>query len=77
VESETSELSALACLSANVGRNALLVQAATGNTSLKLDGVLWIKASGKWLAHATKEEIFLPVSLTETLRLIEQGIDPS
>jgi rhamnose utilization protein RhaD (predicted bifunctional aldolase and dehydrogenase) len=77
VESETSELSALACLSANVGRNALLVQAATGNTSLKLDRVLWIKASGKWLAHAAKEEIFLPVSLSETRRLIEQGIEPS
>jgi rhamnose utilization protein RhaD (predicted bifunctional aldolase and dehydrogenase) len=77
VESEISELSSLARLSAKVGRNALLVQAATGNTSLKLDGVLWIKASGKWLAHATKEEIFLPVSLSETRRLIEQGVDPS
>jgi rhamnose utilization protein RhaD (predicted bifunctional aldolase and dehydrogenase) len=77
VESETSELTALARLSANLGRNALLVQAATGNTSIKVDGVLWIKASGKWLAHAAKEEIFLPVSLSETHRLIEQGIDPS
>ena len=74
---ETSELNSLVELSARVGSNPLLVQAATGNTSVKLDGVLWIKASGKWLAHASKEDIFLPLNLAETRRLVEQGIDPS
>ena len=74
---ESSELASLAHISATVGNNPLLVQAATGNTSIKLDGVLWIKASGKWLAHATRDEIFLPVSLAETRRLIGQGVDPS
>ena len=32
---------------------------------MKLYGVLWIKASGKWLAHAGREEILVPVDLDE------------
>lgn len=55
----------------------MLVQAATGNTSVKLDGVLWIKASGKWLAHAGQDEILVPVSLAETLRRVETNTDPA
>jgi rhamnose utilization protein RhaD (predicted bifunctional aldolase and dehydrogenase) len=55
----------------------MLVQAATGNTSVKLDGVLWIKASGKWLAHAGKDEILVPVSLAETRRRVETNTDPA
>jgi rhamnose utilization protein RhaD (predicted bifunctional aldolase and dehydrogenase) len=38
------------------------VQASSGNTSIKLDGTLWIKASGKWLAHAN-EETLVPIDL--------------
>ena len=71
---ETSELNSLVQVSARVGGNPLLVQAATGNTSIKLDGVLWIKASGKWLAHALKEEIFLPLNLAETRRLLPPSL---
>lgn len=64
-------------VSARLGSNPRLVQAATGNTSLKRDGVLWIKASGRWLADADRDEIFLPLSLAGTLRRIEAGVDPS
>ncbi|HVW85818.1 MAG TPA: class II aldolase/adducin family protein [Bryobacteraceae bacterium] len=64
-------------VSARVGSDPLLVQAATGNTSIKLDGVLWIKASGKWLAHANTEDILIPVNLAETRRRIEQNADPA
>ncbi len=46
------EISALLELSARIGADPMLTQASTGNTSIKLDGVLWIKASGKWLARA-------------------------
>ena len=42
-----------------------MVQAGSGNTSVKVNGVLWIKASGKWLAHAGREEILVPVKLWE------------
>jgi rhamnose utilization protein RhaD (predicted bifunctional aldolase and dehydrogenase) len=52
-------------LSARVGSDPLLVQASNGNTSIKLDGILWIKASGKWLAHATQEEMLVPLELAE------------
>jgi rhamnose utilization protein RhaD (predicted bifunctional aldolase and dehydrogenase) len=55
------ELSALSELSARLGRQPELVQASTGNTSIKIGDTLWIKASGKWLCHAAEEEIFVPV----------------
>src|SRR5712664_3179095 len=59
------ELVSLRDLSARVGSDPLLVQASNGNTSIKLDGILWIKASGKWLAHATQEEMLVPLELAE------------
>jgi rhamnose utilization protein RhaD (predicted bifunctional aldolase and dehydrogenase) len=64
-------------LSARIGGEPLLVQAGTGNTSIKIDGVLWIKASGKWLAHAATEDILLPVNLAETRRRVDQNLDPA
>ncbi|MES1261137.1 MAG: class II aldolase/adducin family protein [Acidobacteriota bacterium] len=75
--SAPTEIDSLLEVSARIGSEPLLVQAGTGNTSLKLDGVLWIKASGTWLAHAVREEIFIPVNLAETRRRIEQGVDPA
>src|SRR6478609_1103987 len=67
----SSELHALRRLSAAIGADAALTQAAGGNTSIKLDGVMWIKASGTWLAHAGNRDIFVPVKLD----LLRQGID--
>jgi len=72
-----SELESLRSISARIGRDPLLVQAATGNTSIKVDGVLWIKASGTWLANAATDEIMIPVNLAETRRKIERDIDPA
>jgi rhamnose utilization protein RhaD (predicted bifunctional aldolase and dehydrogenase) len=71
-----SEIDALLGVSARIGCQPLLVQAATGNTSIKLDGILWIKASGKWLAQAQQEEILMPVNLSETRRSIEENANP-
>lgn len=56
------EFSALKTLSARIGADPLLVQAAGGNTSLKHDGVMWIKASGTWLRDATARDIFVPIN---------------
>lgn len=75
--SAASEIDSLLELSARLGSEPMLVQAATGNTSFKLDGVLWIKASGKWLSDATQNEIFVPVNLSETRRRIAQKTDPA
>jgi rhamnose utilization protein RhaD (predicted bifunctional aldolase and dehydrogenase) len=55
------ELDQLRELSARVGADPLLVQAAGGNTSLKDDGIMWIKASGTWLKDAATRDIFVPL----------------
>jgi rhamnose utilization protein RhaD (predicted bifunctional aldolase and dehydrogenase) len=50
-------------MSADIGNDIMLVQGAGGNISLKVNGVLWIKASGKWLSDALSEDIFVPLAL--------------
>ena len=57
----TAEFKALRHLSAKVGSDPLLVQAAGGNTSIKDEGVMWIKASGTWLRDAEAKDIFVPL----------------
>jgi rhamnose utilization protein RhaD (predicted bifunctional aldolase and dehydrogenase) len=69
------ELACLRDLSARIGSDPLLVQASNGNTSLKFDGILWIKASGKWLARANQDDVFVPVELAEAGKAIEHGRD--
>ena len=51
----------LSQLSARIGADPLLVQAAGGNTSIKQDGVMWIKASGTRLKEASSKNIFVPL----------------
>jgi len=56
-------LSGLAAMSARIGADPLLIQGAGGNSSLKQDGRLWVKASGQWLAEADEKPIFVPLSM--------------
>lgn len=70
-----AEIAALLDFSARVGRDQLLVQASSGNTSIKLDGVLWIKASGKWLANADREDIVVPVDLSIAREALRAGTE--
>jgi rhamnose utilization protein RhaD (predicted bifunctional aldolase and dehydrogenase) len=70
------EMAALKALSARVGADPLLVQAAGGNTSLKQDGVMWIKASGTWLQHALMRDIFVAVAIDPLLSALERD-DPA
>ena len=60
---DNSELTALRKLSAALGADPLRTQGAGGNTSIKRDGVMWIKASGTWLADALAQDIMTPVRL--------------
>jgi len=69
---KSSELDALRELSAEIGRNPLLTQASAGNASIKIAGRLWIKASGKWLANALQEDIFVPLDLSEVRTRMRQ-----
>ena len=74
---ERAEITALRELSARVGSNPLLTQASTGNSSIKLDGVLWIKATGTWMADATREDILIPLNLAEVRECVKQKVDPA
>ena len=67
---DNTEFTALLEFSTRLGRNPLLVQASNGNTSIKLDGILWIKASGTWLEHALQEKNFVPVDLARAREAI-------
>jgi rhamnose utilization protein RhaD (predicted bifunctional aldolase and dehydrogenase) len=58
----SAELEQLRSLSARIGSDPLLVQAAGGNTSIKNDDVMWIKASGTWLKDALTKDIFVPLN---------------
>ncbi len=64
-------------LSARIGSDPLLTQASTGNSSIKLDDVLWIKASGKWMADAKREDILIPLDLAQVKERMKQKIDPA
>ena len=69
------DLRELAEVSARIGGNPLLVQGAGGNSSIKNDDELWVKASGTWLAEACERDIFVPLSRSRVDRdLREQGL---
>ena len=51
------------CYCEEIGLDEKLVQGAGGNVSWKDQDILWIKASGEWLAEAKKKDIFLPIDL--------------
>jgi rhamnose utilization protein RhaD (predicted bifunctional aldolase and dehydrogenase) len=70
------EWDALLALSERIGRNPSLVQGPGGNTSLKRDGVMWIKASGTWLSQARDRPIMVPVALDRLLRAFAER-DPA
>lgn len=70
---DAAEYGRLRALSARVGADPLLVQAAGGNTSIKIGGNLWIKASGTWLQHAVERDIFVPVAMAPLIAAVEAG----
>lgn len=68
---ESSELDSLLQLSMQVGSDPSLVQGAGGNTSIKMDDTLWIKASGTWLMNALGQNIMVPVALDPLLQALQ------
>ena len=72
------QLARLRQLTARIGADPLLTQASTGNSSIKLGGVLWIKASGKWMVDAMRDDIFLPLDSDRCHgECLRRGLDPS
>jgi rhamnose utilization protein RhaD (predicted bifunctional aldolase and dehydrogenase) len=71
--SKSSEFQQFCKLSAEIGRNPLLVQGAGGNTSIKEDGLLWVKASGTWLSEATEKKTMVAVDLAKLQQAMAQN----
>ncbi len=71
------ELNRLREFTARIGSDPLLTQASTGNTSIKRDGSLWIKASGRWMAGALREDAFVRLNLAEVMAAVRQNVDPA
>lgn len=60
-------------ISYEIGNNIDLIQGAGGNSSLKENGILWVKASGCWLSDAIDNDIFVPIDNKKTVKSIESG----
>ena len=54
-------LEELELISTKIGANRLLIQGPGGNSSIKIGKEMFIKASGKWLVDAKKQNIFVKV----------------
>ena|SRR5438128_3945502 len=72
-----AELTPLRELCARIGGDPLLTQASTGNSSIKLEGALWMKASGEWMANAIREDILIPLDLAEVKERVKHKVDPA
>tara|TARA_Y100001934_G_scaffold283836_1_gene407737 strand:+ start:4337 stop:5326 length:990 start_codon:yes stop_codon:yes gene_type:complete len=64
-------------LSQEIGARPLLVQGPGGNTSVKIDGQLWIKASGTELAEALDKNIFVAVDPAKAMQELDGAGDGS
>ncbi|MBL4646728.1 MAG: class II aldolase [Rhizobiales bacterium] len=71
LEPPAQPFAALRKMSAQIGRDPMLVQAAGGNTSVKHGDVMWIKASGTLLADAVAKDIFVPVDLPDMQKALQ------
>ncbi len=60
-------------LSRRIGRDILKTQGAGGNTSIKQDGVMWVKASGTWLSDAGSKDIMVPVEVAPLVEALRAG----
>ena len=75
VEHDTLLRSDVERYAAAIGQDLTLVQGAGGNLSWKDGNILWIKASGTWLADALKQDIFVPVDLERARALGADGAE--
>ncbi len=68
---DTEEFIKFLEFSKEVGLDSSMVQAAGGNTSIKLGDTMWVKASGKWLMNACSEEIMVPVKTSKVKSILK------
>lgn len=60
-KSAPDELALLADISVRLGQNPAVVQGGGGNSSIKTDGGMWVKASGVCLRDVTRDKGFVAV----------------
>ncbi|CAN7543758.1 class II aldolase [Agrobacterium tumefaciens] len=70
---DVSAFEAFLALSRAIGSDILKTQGAGGNTSFKRDGVMWVKASGTWLAQAGQRDIMVPVRVAPLVEALRSG----
>lgn len=70
---QSGDYESFLAVSARLGSDPLQIQAGGGNTSIKRDGAMWIKASGMWLAHAHDQDIMVPVRQDALLEALTAG----
>lgn len=70
---KNSLLTELSELSFFLGSNLDLIQGAGGNTSVKDNNILWVKASGFWLSDALDKKIFAPLDREAVFKKIQKG----
>ncbi len=68
-----NQIDELRQLSARIGADPLLVQGGGGNSSVKLDDILYVKASGTWLRDALDKELFVPLNLEAAREYASSG----
>ncbi len=69
------EFSEFLALAQRIGTDWQQSQGTGGNASIKLDDVLWVKASGARLADASKRSIFVPLDLPLLRHRLADGED--
>lgn len=70
---QVTELSGLSKLASKMGNNIELIQGAGGNFSIKLGNIMWIKASGTWLAEAEERNIFVPLDINKLQKTLKDN----
>ena len=58
-----------------MGNNIDWIQGAGGNTSVKENSILWVKASGYWLSDAQNINIFTPLDRQVVIDKIDQEVE--
>jgi rhamnose utilization protein RhaD (predicted bifunctional aldolase and dehydrogenase) len=70
-------LTSISKLSAKIGKDLTLIQGGGGNTSIKEEDEMWVKASGKWLSDAETENIFVSVNDVAIRKAVKANeVDP-
>ena len=57
--------------SKEIGMDTSMIQAAGGNTSIKQNNTMWVKASGKWLLNSQSDELMVPLNISKIKEALE------